>query len=93
MENLLPDNTDLILGYFGRLTKEVIKSDANVKLSIGTITENICVEFLHYSDYYEYGNKTLTFYHFSSEEKLARQESIAIDVLQNNGVIKEEDQL
>lgn len=90
MEYTLPNNTNLILEIFDRLTKEVVKSDAGIRLSIGTFTEDICVEFLHYSDYYEYGNRTLTFYPFSSEEKLKQQERIAMDVLHNNGLIERE---
>lgn len=90
MENVLPDNTNLILEIFDRLTKEVVKSDATVRLSIRTVTEDTSVELLHYNDYYEYNNRTLTFYPFSSEEKLREQERIAIDVLHNNGLIERE---
>lgn len=88
MENVLPDNTNLILEIFDRLTKEVVKSDATVRLSIGTVTEDTRVELLHYNDYYEFNNRTLTFYPFSSEEKLREQERIAIDVLHHNGLIE-----
>lgn len=90
MENVLPDNTNLILGIFDRLTKEVIKSDARTSLSIRTTSEDLTVELIHYSDYYEHRNRTLTFYPFSSEEKLKQQERIAIDVLHHNGLIERE---
>lgn len=90
MEYSLPNNTNLILEIFDRLTKEVTETDAGVRLSIGKFTENICVELLHHSNYYEYGNRTLTFFSFSSEEKLMQQERIAMDVLHNNGLIERE---
>lgn len=90
MEYTLPNNKNLILEIFERLTKEVEETDAKVILSIITFTEDISVDFLHYSDYYEHGNRTLTFYPFSSEEKLMQQERIAMDVLHNNGLIERE---
>lgn len=90
MEFEFPNNKEELINIHNRLFYEFLKSNYKVELCIRNYTEDIIVSLLHYNKGYEHNNKSITFYPFSSLEKLKEQEQIAMEVLKNNKLIEQE---